>query len=886
MDTLQRIPEPKKKTSNSNHPQKRRSLLTKRKLKESCKHILSFMLAFAIFTETNFSAYASTSTLPLSTSSNTTKESDASKETDTDTDIDIDTDFGIDTGIDTDTTTDTDNTTNTGTDTATTPTYPYYRPVVDTEDLPDTAEMDSEELAEILSSGANRIEDFDPDAATPIPLDIVKYSLEHQDDVQETEVPEIEDADSDIDPQSVVVLSAMVAGLMCVWWACYSSGLGIDSLSMLADQINSRIQASKNFSFSCLKNNVLISAELSPSDFQHLADVLENSKTSNGYSVSLSETDKLALLACMKISNIDTTVFDISNFKLEPVEGYKYYYPMPTMSYYSSYSASCEFLFTNSPVAFAVHSSNSFVDTRLYRANAALAEFGYEQMDYAVATYKLSNQTGFYHFDSIKKYENGITTGLQNYFKALPFPILPNLSDSYKNYYLTGSGLLLRSDYQKCISLNQLLNSDTFTLNGDIDSAVNSAKNIYSVTTGVATSAGVVTGSSSSTAIPDSGTTTVPDTSTGTGGSTSGSGEGSGNYTNILTQIAGNIAAIVGSVALLQNILTTLNDLPGTLAQKIATAIDNSILAGIVRSIKEAIESIQDWDIESWLIDCANEISDTIDSAISRIINRLSDFPTADALAGIIINALSGSALTTAVTSIKSMLEKGNLISFGQSYTDALTNVLNSLGVGTLSTLLQTISTNVQTGFGEVVGKVGTLEDVLSGLSSGITLEDLTNALENLLNVLGVGSLAGILSGILEVVSGMSIASVIDAIRALPAAIANAIAIDDSEENSEENKNDSGFGNFLNLFMIALLIIILLIILFINCLRFIVLVFNIPASSTLIHEDMLKGIEFMQNLQIPVFNISLYSLLLACAYFVIFMTVIAAIRRKIDKLHV
>ncbi len=549
-------------------------------------------------------------------------------------------------------------------------------------------------------------------------------------------------------------------------------------------------------------------------------------------------------------------------------------------------------LYCSDKISFANY-SNDGTQLIFYHANAALADFGYEPVAVKVATYTLSSTTGYYQYTSHKSYDAGdsVTTSGGYYSgRALPFPVL---SYSYKDFTLFKEyvptlypGLLDLYYRAKTASFKRFLDAETVTFTGDVEATINSSANLLPTVTGVNYTAGVVPGVSGSVTIPDSGTTTVPDTSTGTGGSTSGSGEGSGNYTNILTQIAGNIAAIVGSVALLQNILTTLNDLPGTLAQKIATAIDNSILAGIVRSIKEAIESIQDWDIESWLIDCANEISDTIDSAVSRIINRLSDFPTADALAGIIINALSGSALTTAVTSIKSMLEKGNLISFGQSYTDALTNVLNSLGVGTLSNLLQTISTNVQTGFGEVVGKVGTLEDVLSGLSSGITLEDLTNALENLLNVLGVGSLAGILSGILEVVSGMSIAGVIDAIRALPAAIATAIANAIAADDSEENENDSGFGNFLNLFMITLLIIILLIILFINCLRFIILVFNIPASSTLIHEDMLKGIEFMQNLQIPVFNISLYSLLLACAYFVIFMTVIAAIRRKIDKLHV
>ena len=106
-----------------------------------------------------------------------------------------------------------------------------------------------------------------------------------------------------------------------------------------------------------------------------------------------------------------------------------------------------------------------------------------------------------------------------------------------------------------------------------------------------------------------------------------------------------------------------------------------------------------------------------------------------------------------------------------------------------------------------------------------------------------------------------------------------------SSDGDNENPDDSGFHNFLNLFMITLLIIILLIILFINCLRFIVLVFNIPASTTLLPADMLTGIEYLKGLQLPLFGVSLYALLLSCAYFVIFMTVSMTLRRKIDKIH-
>ena len=130
--------------------------------------------------------------------------------------------------------------------------------------------------------------------------------------------------------------------------------------------------------------------------------------------------------------------------------------------------------------------------------------------------------------------------------------------------------------------------------------------------------------------------------------------------------------------------------------------------------------------------------------------------------------------------------------------------------------------------------------------------------------------------------------NVVESIKAIPGEIGKIIPSPPGNDNidGEETNDDSGFKNFLNLFMLNLLIIVLLIILFMNCLRFIVLVFNIPASTALIPDDMLKGIEYMKTIQLPLFGVSLYTLLLSCAYFVIFMTIIMTIRRKIDKLHI
>lgn len=121
-------------------------------------------------------------------------------------------------------------------------------------------------------------------------------------------------------------------------------------------------------------------------------------------------------------------------------------------------------------------------------------------------------------------------------------------------------------------------------------------------------------------------------------------------------------------------------------------------------------------------------------------------------------------------------------------------------------------------------------------------------------------------------------------IKTIPSAIVLALANAFSFEPNESS-NDGGFKNFLNIFMLLLFIVIMLIILFINCLRFIVFVFNIPPSTVLFNADVLSGVEFLKSIEIPLFGMSVYSLLLSAAYFVLFFSVIAMLRKKIDKFN-
>ena len=198
--------------------------------------------------------------------------------------------------------------------------------------------------------------------------------------------------------------------------------------------------------------------------------------------------------------------------------------------------------------------------------------------------------------------------------------------------------------------------------------------------------------------------------------------------------------------------------------------------------------------------------------------------------------------------------------------------------------------------------------DFLTGISS--LVGSLPNAIADLMPGVLSTSLPNILQGVFGLTNGFSLPSVLSSIEAALASFPDALihplktiesAIDSlpdrfkdiidgnkTQNDNNETENDSGFTNFLNLYMIVLFIIVMLLILFINCLRFIVLVFNIPAFDGLLDENILRGINYLKEVNLPLLgdNLSLYNLLLSCAYFVIFLSVIAVIRKKIDKIHI
>lgn len=127
------------------------------------------------------------------------------------------------------------------------------------------------------------------------------------------------------------------------------------------------------------------------------------------------------------------------------------------------------------------------------------------------------------------------------------------------------------------------------------------------------------------------------------------------------------------------------------------------------------------------------------------------------------------------------------------------------------------------------------------------------------------------------------ISDVINSIVALPDAFKSIISSTNTDDKGDEN--DKSFRNFIDFIICLVYIILLLIMIFTNCIRLIIAIFNIPATSLLFNDDVIKGLQYTKDLIIPKFNISLYSLLTSIAFFLCVMSIIGVLKKRIDKLH-
>ena len=866
-------------------------------LRRNSKRILSIMLAFAILTENPLSAYASTKATPSNI-----PESSASIES-TDTNIDIDTDFGVE---DFETNPDQDPDHGPGID-STTPTYPYYRPVVDTSTIPDEIEMNNDDIDAILGAGANCIDDFDPDNLEPLTPEQIEAAYNPEPVPKDPNFENfIAESDNEASAHVVTEVAIGVIAAMAIMWAISASAVSVSTGETFYNKLSNLISKGfKDVTYSFRDGTNTVSVVLTSAMLSNFKSKLDSAKVANGYSVTLSKEDKYVYnyLCDSLVSSypqFGLNKIDVKNVNVKAIDAFKYYYFYNDMDYvrYSNVPGRVGVLYTPNKAALCLVNGRTY---NFYYRSAATADYGFMRMNVHNSTYRVSSTTGLYEYYEGKTVDyiqgpstsNASTSSAECFLYSLPFPISTgsSISEKLATYISTKDALLL--DYTRSMrqgSLTALYGLTTVTLNGNVYDMVKSERNVFATVTGINSSAGVIT---------DAGTTTKPGTETKPG---TGTGTGSGStttpdYSGPLTTIIGIITSILTATNGIPNILSLFQLLPTTIKDSIIEALNSipffkSALI-YLSSISTGVQDILDWDIEAWIDGVNTDLGHAIDNLGADVLQKLANLPNIDNLGGIIGAALAGSVPLTrmadAVVNIADKLKTWNIDNYGDEFIKALETAMAALGLGSLSGILGGLKDLTGAKLDDVLAKLQELAASLAGLKLGTDLDSLSNALKELLTALGLGSLLGAVTNIGSMLGTFSFADLMNLIKALPASIVAAIteALPNwKTPEIEENENDSGFHNFLNLFMIGLLIIILLMILFINCLRFIVLVFNVPASSALIHADMLKGIEYMKNLQIPVFGVSLYALLLSCAYFVIFMTVIAAIRRKIDKMHI
>lgn len=385
------------------------------------------------------------------------------------------------------------------------------------------------------------------------------------------------------------------------------------------------------------------------------------------------------------------------------------------------------------------------------------------------------------------------------------------------------------------------------------------------------------------------GTTTKPGTGTGSNPDI--------DYSSSLGNIASILTSILSAIGILPSILSLLQAIPDNIKSGILNGIENSVLGKYVAFATVELtaigNAIKSWDIEAWIHGVSTDLGKSIDNYGEAIGAKLDSLPHADDIISGIASALEHNALTDAVINIEDKLASFPIDNYGDTFIKALQTALAALGLGSLAGTIGALKDLTDIRTGDIAEHLKALADAIADLKVGtaVDLESLAAALTGVLAGLGLGELAGSIAKIGEKVDSFSLTDIIDLIKALPASIAIAISekLPGSNNNdNNETENDSGFTNFLNLFMIVLFIIVMLLILFINCLRFIVLVFNIPAFDGLLDENILRGINYLKEVNLPLLgdNLSLYNLLLSCAYFVIFLSVIAVIRKKIDKIHI
>lgn len=106
----------------------------------------------------------------------------------------------------------------------------------------------------------------------------------------------------------------------------------------------------------------------------------------------------------------------------------------------------------------------------------------------------------------------------------------------------------------------------------------------------------------------------------------------------------------------------------------------------------------------------------------------------------------------------------------------------------------------------------------------------------------------------------------------------------DNDGNS--NGNGFKFTMLLNGLILIILILIMLLLLFLHCMEFIVNIFQIPATTGFLPEDMVTGLEYIKSLEIPGIGMSVFDFMMGLVYILLFFGVIRGFRKNINHIRI
>jgi hypothetical protein len=69
----------------------------------------------------------------------------------------------------------------------------------------------------------------------------------------------------------------------------------------------------------------------------------------------------------------------------------------------------------------------------------------------------------------------------------------------------------------------------------------------------------------------------------------------------------------------------------------------------------------------------------------------------------------------------------------------------------------------------------------------------------------------------------------------------------------------------------------------VQCLLLIVNLFNIPATTGYLNDDMIVGLEYLKSIQLPLMGIGLYALIQGMLFISIMFGIIKVLRKNIDR---